>query len=209
MNKGWFFSLDGIDGGGKSTQLALLAAWLRGAQPQEVVVCVDPGGTHLGQELRQVLLASRHQMDPPCEALLFMASRAQLVAEVIRPALARGAIVLSDRYVLANLVYQGYAGGLDVELLRQAGRISTAGLEPDCTFVLDLPLDLALTRRDRPADRMEQRPREYHERVRQGFLTEAARAKDRIRVVDASQGVAVVQQQLQREVAALLSLAAP
>jgi dTMP kinase len=204
MNKGLFLSLDGIDGGGKSTQCRLLAAWLR-EQGREVVECVDPGGTALGQELRQVLLSGRHHLDTACEALLFMASRAQLVAEVIRPALQSGKVVLSDRYLLANVVYQGHAGGLDVDLLRQAGRLSTGDLIPDRTFVLDLPPDAAAGRRRRPADRLEGRPRDFHERVRQGFLAEAQRGPDRIIVVDASRPAEEVQAELRRLVAPLLS----
>jgi len=104
--KGLFLSLDGIDGTGKSTQCRLLADWLR-QQGKEVVACVDPGGTPLGQELRQIVLDHRRQLSVTCESLLFMASRAQLVACVIRPALEAGKVVVSDRYVLANLVYQG------------------------------------------------------------------------------------------------------
>lgn len=203
MNNGLFLSLDGLDGGGKSTQCRRLADWLR-RQGRAVVEAVDPGGTPLGQELRQLLLSGRHHLDPACEALLFMASRAQLVAEVIRPALARGDIVLSDRFLLANVVYQGHAGGLDIDLLWQAGRLSTGGLVPDHTFVLDLPLDAAEARRQRPADRMERRPRDYHERVRHGFLAEAKRQPTRITVLDASRPADDVQAELRQLVAPLL-----
>src|SRR5271154_6577087 len=111
-----FLSLDGLDGTGKSTQCRLLIEWL-GGEGREVVSCIDPGGTALGQELRQILLSKRRPLARECEALLFMASRAELVAEVIRPALELGKIVVSDRFLLANVVYQGHAGGLDVDLL--------------------------------------------------------------------------------------------
>src|SRR4051812_18910546 len=120
MAAGLFLSLDGIDGTGKSTQCRLLADWLRG-RGRAVVACVDPGGTPLGQEVRQILLSGRYHPTPACEALLFMASRAQLVDEVIRPALERGEVVVSDRFLLANVVYQGHAGRLDVDLLWQVG----------------------------------------------------------------------------------------
>ena len=202
--QGLFLSLDGIDGTGKSTQCRLLEEYLRG-RGQDVITCVDPGGTPLGQELRQILLAGRHALSPNCEALLFMASRAQLVADVIRPALDAGRIVVSDRYLLANVVYQGHAGGLDVEQLWQVGALSTAGIEPDLTFVLDLPLDIALVRRGRPADRMESRPRDYHERVRQGFLTEANRRPDRRILIDAAPGVDEIQAEIRRHVDELLA----
>ena len=201
---GSFLSLDGIDGTGKSTQCRLLAEYLRAAG-RDVVACVDPGGTPLGQEVRQILLAGRHALSSACEALLFMASRAQLVAEVIRPALDAGRVVVSDRYLLANVVYQGHAGGLDVDQLWRVGGLSTAGIEPDFTIVLDLPLEIALVRRGRPADRMESRPRDYHERVRQGFLTEARRRPDRIVVVDARPGVEEVQGEIRRHVEAFLA----
>jgi dTMP kinase len=198
-----FLSLDGLDGTGKSTQCRLLAEWLRGLG-REVVSAVDPGGTSLGKELREILLSHRRQVVRPCEALLFMASRAQLVEEVIRPALAAGKVVVSDRYLLANVVYQGYAGGLDVDLLWQAGSLSTGGLEPDRTFVLDLPLAIALARRGRPADRMESQPMEYHQRVREGFLAEAKRRPERMTVIDARPGIDEVAAMLRREVKTLL-----
>lgn len=201
---GLFLSLDGIDGTGKTTQLRLLADWLRGTG-REVVPCVDPGGTPLGQELRQILLGHRHQLADACEALLFMASRAQLVAEVIRPALQQGKIALSDRFVLANVVYQGHGGQMNVEELWQVGRVATGGLLPDLTIVLDLPVELALQRRDRPADRMESRPVDYHRRVRDGFLLEAARQPERIVVIDAAPDVETVQQAIRDKVAPLLA----
>lgn len=203
MPRGLFLSLDGLDGGGKSTQCRLLADWLRG-RGHPVTTCVDPGGTALGGELRQIVLHHRREMTTACEAFLYMASRSQLVAEVIRPALDAGHIVISDRFLLANVVYQGYAGGLDVEQLWQVGRLSTGGLEPDMTFVLDLPLEQARSRRVGPADRVESRSADYHERVRHGFLTEAQRRPERIQVVDASQAVEAVHQAICQAVGALL-----
>jgi dTMP kinase len=198
-----FFSLDGIDGTGKSTQGRLLTEWLR-AQGHRVKECTDPGGTAIGEVLRDLVLGHRHSMTPACESLLFMASRAQLTAEVIRPALDADTIVISDRYLLANVVYQGHAGGLDPELLWEAGRLSTGGLEPDLTLVLDLPVELALARRKRTADRVESRGSDYHERVRQGFLFEARRRPDRIRVIDARPPVEVVQETIRQEVARVM-----
>jgi dTMP kinase len=198
-----FLSLDGIDGCGKTTQCRALVGWLcQNGQP--ATLCIDPGGTPLGSQLREILLHSIGDLVLPAEALLFMASRAQLVHEVIRPALARGEIVVSDRFTLANVVYQGHAGGLDVELLWQVGRLATGGLEPDRTFVLDLPVDLAASRRGRPTDRVEKRSPDYHERVRQGFLTEAVRRPERISVLDATVEPATVQESIQRQVRDLL-----
>src|SRR5437868_3427128 len=155
MARAPFVSLDGLAGTGKSTQCRLLAEWLRG-RGLMVTECADPGGTAVGDQLRELLLHRREaRVAPACEALLFMASRAQLVAEVIRPALDSGRAVVCDRYLLANVVYQGHAGGLDVGRLWEVGRLSTGGLEPDLTLVLDLPPDAAASRRGRAPDRME------------------------------------------------------
>ncbi len=198
-----FISLDGLDGAGKSTQCRLLADWLR-AKGHAVTTCIDPGGTPLGAQLRSLVLHHRSEIDRMCEALLFMASRAQLLAEVIRPALASGNIVLSDRFLLANIVYQGHAGGLDVERLWEVGRFATGGLEPDLTIVLDLSLEQAALRRGRAADRIEKRDLEYHARLRQGFLAEARRRPERIRVVDAAPSIEIVQQAIQGEILSFL-----
>jgi dTMP kinase len=200
-----FLSLDGLDGTGKSTQCRLLSDWLRG-RGQAVTTCIDPGGTPLGGQLRSLVLHHRPDIDRMCEALLFMASRAQLLAEVIRPALASGQIVISDRFLLANVVYQGHAGGLDVERLWEIGRFAAGGLEPDLTIVLDLPPEQAALRRGRPADRIESRDADYHARIRRGFLAEAQRRPERIRVVDASASIESVQQTIRGEVASLLGI---
>jgi dTMP kinase len=198
-----FLSLDGPDGAGKSTQCRLLAEWLRG-RGQAVTTCIDPGGTAVGSQLRNLLLDPRTSVTPWCEALLYMASRAQLVGEVIRPALAAGHIVLSDRYLLSTVVYQGHGGGLDPRELWEVGRLAAGGLEPDLTLVLDVPPDEGRARRSRPADRIEGRPADYQARVREGFRAEAALRSDRILLIDATLPVDVVQEAIRREVAGLL-----
>jgi dTMP kinase len=203
MARAPFLSLDGLDGTGKSTQCRLLADWLRG-RGHAVTTCADPGGTALGDQLRDILLHRRHELSLPCEALLFMASRAQLTSEVIRPALGAGRVVVADRYLLANVVYQGHAGGLDPELLWAVGRLATGGLEPDLTLVLDLPVERAVARRAGPADRVEGRDLAYHARVREGFRAEARRRPDRVRVIDAGPPVEVVQEAIRREVARIM-----
>jgi dTMP kinase len=195
-----FFSLDGIDGTGKSTQLALLADWLRSAG-HNVVTCRDPGSTPLGESIRRLLLESRDTpISRSAEMLLYMAARAQLVAEVIRPALKAGKIVLSDRFLLANVVYQGYAGGLDVDELWRIGHTVTGGLEPTLTIVLDLPPDEAARRLARPLDRMEQQGDDFNKRVRQGFLSEAGRRPMQIVLVDAARPVDMVQADVRRAI---------
>lgn len=200
-----FLSLDGLDGTGKSTQCRLLADWLA-AQKVSVASCVDPGGTALGQKLRELLLFGKeHRMATAAEAFLFMASRAQLVEELIRPALDRGEVIVSDRFTLANVVYQGHAGGLRPEDLWAVGAVATGGLEPDLTLVLDAPLEVTFARRNREADRLEERDREFHARVRTGFLYEAGRRPDRFRLIDATPEADAVQRIVRREAARLLA----
>jgi dTMP kinase len=199
-----FLSLDGLDGTGKSTQCRLLADWLR-ARGHAVTACADPGGTAVGETIRELLLDRRQQMTVACEALLFMASRAQLTAEIIRPALDSGHAVVCDRYLLANVVYQGYAGGLDPDLLWTIGRLATGGLEPDLTLILDLPVEVALARRKGGEDRFESRDAVYQARVREGFLSAARRHPERLRVIDAGQSIQVVHERICQEVVRVLA----
>jgi dTMP kinase len=199
-----FLSIDGGDGAGKSTQGELLRKWLR-SQGCDVVACRDPGSTQLGEAVRGILL-DRHDLaiHRRSEMLLYMAARSQMVEEVIRPALAQGKTVVSDRYLLANVVYQGYAGGLDVATLWEVGAIATGGLMPDLTIVLDLPNDVASARIVRPLDRMEQQGAAFHARVREGFLTEAAKCPERNVVIDATGSVDAVQREIRKAVQRLL-----
>jgi len=189
-----FFSFDGVDGAGKSTQIRLFGDWLR-AQGKDVVTCRDPGGTPLGEKLRALLL-DHH--DVPihrrAEMLLYMASRAALVEEVIRPALAASKVVVSDRYLLANVVYQAHAfqdpsGGLIPDDVWQVGAVATGGVMPNLVLLLDMPAEKAAGRIQRSPDRMESRGLDYLERVRQGFLAEAGRFPHQIAVINADQSI--------------------
>src|SRR5262245_49297051 len=184
-----FFSFDGVDGTGKSTQIRLLTEALR-AQGRKVVTCRDPGSTALGERLREILL-DRHEMaiHRRTEMLLYMTARAQLVEEVIRPALTAGNVILSDRFLLANVVYQAHAGGLDPEEVWRVGQIATAGIMPRLVFVLDMPADRAAARIQRAPDRMEAQGLEYLEKVRQGFLTEARQSPQHIIVINADRPI--------------------
>jgi dTMP kinase len=192
---GMFFSFDGIDGVGKSTQMALFVDWLRG-RGHDVVTCRDPGGTELGEKLRAILL---DKSDTPicrrAEMLLYMASRAQLVDQVIRPALAAGKTVVSDRYLLANVVYQGHAGGLPVDDLWRVGQVAVDGIEPTRVYLLDMSVADAVRRMNRAPDRMESQGHGYMEEVRQGFLAEAARRPDVV-VIDAAREIMAVQAEI-------------
>jgi dTMP kinase len=195
-----FFSVDGGDGTGKSTQVRLLCDWLR-SQGREVVACRDPGSTPLGESVRELLLHAHDlRIDRRSEMLLYMAARAQLTEEVIRPALETGKVVVSDRYLLANVVYQGYGGGLDVASLWDVGRIATGGLLPDLTIVLDLPAEKAAARIRRALDRMERQGDVFHDRVRRGFLAEAERLPEQVVVVDAGAPIEQVQEAIRHSV---------
>jgi dTMP kinase len=203
---GRFFALEGPDGGGKTTQAARLVEWLK-AMGLHVVACRDPGGTHLGDRLRSVLLdRSEVPIGLRAEMLLYMASRAQLVEQVIRPALESGSIVVSDRYLLSNVVYQGYAGGLDVDDVWQIGRTATGGLMPDLTLVLDVPPEVATARVGAPRDRMEDRPEEFRRKVRSGFLRAIKDYPAPFLLIDAGADEATVARKLQSEVARALGL---
>ena len=199
-----FLSLDGIDGVGKSIQVELLADCLR-SKGRDVVTCRDPGSTKLGEEVRAVLLGHHDTPLGMCsEMLLYMAARAQLVEEVIRPALEAGQTVVCDRFLLANVVYQGYGGGLDVDELWTVGRVATGGLQPDLTLLLDMPPEDALARLPGEADRMEQRGVSFMTKVRDGFLAEAAKHPAAISVIDAAGGIEEVQQRIQSAVGKLV-----
>lgn len=192
MSPARFISLDGLDGTGKSSQLGPLGTWLR-SRGVPVTTCRDPGSTPTGDAIRAILLDRRDlHVSPTSEMLLYMAARAQLVAEVIAPALARGEWVLADRFLLATIVYQGHAGGLDPEAIRGVGRVATAGIEPDLVVLLDCDLETSARRLDRPLDKLESRGDDYRADVRAGYLAEAAADPARVRVVDAAGSAADV-----------------
>ena len=172
---GLFIALEGGEGAGKTTQARMLAIWLR-EQGFDVVNTREPGATKVGMRLRGLLLDTAHAgMSPRAEALMYAADRAQHVAEVISPALDRGAIVITDRYIDSSLAYQGAARGLQAEDVAWLSRWATDGLMPDLTILLDLPPQLGLGRRTRSLDRLEAESSEFHERVRAGFLDLARR----------------------------------
>lgn len=196
-----FIALEGPDGSGKTSQQRLLVSWLEG-RGLEVVACRDPGGTPAGDAVREILL-HRHDLalSLPAEMLLYMAARAQLVAEVVRPALDRGAWVVSDRFLLSTLVYQGVAGGLAPEAVMAVGAIATGGLAPDLAILIDVDLATADRRMNRPLDRLERRGDEYRRRVRDGYLAEAARNRDRVVVVDGGDAPEVVAERIRAAIA--------
>ena len=184
-----FVTFEGPEGAGKSTVVKAVAEALR-KEGHSVLATREPGDGPVGALIREVLLHGR-DLDPKAELMLFLADRAQHVAEAIRPALARGDVVLCDRYADSTVVYQGHARGLDLESLRAWNAFVTGGLQPDLTVLLDLAPEVGLDR-IRAKDRLDAEPLDFHRKVRNGFLAEARRETRRWAIVNASRTVGEV-----------------
>ncbi len=200
-----FITFEGIDGVGKSTQLDLLETWLI-QQGKEVVRTLEPGGTELGQEIRHLLLHRKGDVAPRAEALLYAADRAHHVATKIRPALALGKVVLSDRYFDSSVAYQGAARELDVSQVREISLWAVDNLLPDLTILLDLTAEQAILRRNNTGvepDRLEQEKVDFFERAREQYLELAK--EPRFLVIEANLSVDEIQQQIRTRVQELLS----
>jgi dTMP kinase len=180
-----FISFEGLDGCGKTTQAAMLADALE-LEGSEVVRVREPGGTGIGERVRELLLDPAAVIAPAAEALLYAAARAQLVDQVIAPALARGATVVADRFIDSSLAYQGVARELGLDRILAVNQLATGGVMPDRTVLLRLPPDEAARRVGGSPDRIEAEQEDFHRRVADGFDEAARRFPDRIRVVDAS-----------------------
>ncbi len=198
LHRGKLITFEGIDGCGKTTQLRMLERTLT-ARNIPFVSTREPGGTELGQTIRAALLnLSRQKVEPLAELLLYAADRAQHVRSFIQPHLEAGKLVLSDRYYDATTAYQGYARGFDLALIHQLNELATGSLKPDLTLLFDLDVKAAVARIHRrsgdateenteaEADRLDQEPLEFHEKVRQGYLTLAAQEPDRFRIIPAA-----------------------
>jgi dTMP kinase len=196
--RGKFISLEGIDGAGKSTHLQWLAERLRGDGGREVVVTREPGGTPLGEKLRALLL--HEPMDIGTETLLMFAARQQHLAQVIRPALGRGAWVLSDRFTDATFAYQGGGRGVPAAKLEALEHWVQGELQPDLTLFFDVPVGVGqgrLQAGQTDLDRFEREAAEFHERVRAAYLERAARYPARIRVIDSTQRISDIRKALE------------
>ena len=203
-----FITLEGPEGGGKTTQAQRLAAWLR-EQGKEVLAVREPGGTTISDAVRHILLdLSTANMDARAELLLFCASRAQLVSEKIMPHLAHGGIVVCDRFADSTLAYQGYGRGLDLDLLRQLLAFATHGLKPDLTLLLDVDVDAGLQRKagDDEWNRLDAEAIDFHRRVRAGYLALASAEPERYRIIRADQSFEQVARQIQHTVGGALAL---
>ena len=202
--RGLLLAFEGGEGAGKSTQARLLAIWLR-EQGYEVVATHEPGATKVGMRLRALLLDNTHAgLASRAEALMYAADRAEHVAAVIRPALERGAIVVTDRYVDSSLAYQGAGRRLPVREIADLNKWATGGLAPDLTILLDLSPAAGLGRRERSADRLEAEPAEFHQRVRAGFLALADAEPQRYLVLDATRSAADLSREIQDRIRELL-----
>jgi dTMP kinase len=194
-----FITFEGGEGSGKTTQIALLRDYLA-AQGKHVLSVREPGGTPAGDRIRELVLDRSQHIVPEAELLLYSASRAQIVADVIRPHLHRGGIVLCDRYVDSTYAYQGYGRGLDLTMLRQIQHFATGGLIPDLTIFLDIAPEQGLVRRARSGEalnRLDSQTLEFHKRVREGYYALLAAEPTRWRVLDAMQPIEPLQRQIQ------------
>ena len=204
MERGRFITFEGIDGSGKTTQFRMLGNWLR-ERGERVIETVEPGGTAIGQQIRKILLnpaSARHQ--PRTELLLYFASRAQNVDQVIRPGLESGHIVLCDRFTDSTLVYQGCGRGIDTKVVLDLDRIACRGLKPDLTFLIDIDVETSLLRariRNERTGNAESRIDEeslgFHKRVRQGYLALVQNQPERFVVIDGRGAIAEVARSIQ------------
>lgn len=193
-SRGLFITVEGIDGCGKSTQARLIAAALEAAG-HDVLRLREPGGAKISEQIRAILLdPANAEMGDVCELLLYEAARAQLVHQVIRPALAAGKTVVCDRFYDSTTAYQAFADGLDRNMVSQANELAVDGCRPDLTLVFDLPVEDALRRRSgrEAEDRLELKGMEFQERVAAGFRAVAADEPDRVKLIDAGESIAEV-----------------
>ena len=211
MGTGFFITLEGVEGSGKTTQTALVSDALRAAG-HRVMVTREPGGTRAGEAIRAIFLDPAVSLHAAAELLLVLADRAQHVREKLKPALAAGEIVLSDRYSDSTTAYQGYGRGLDLKLLDELNRLASDGAYPDLTIVLDLAVETGLERTRarvrgdvRGPDRFEGEQVEFHRRVREGFLTIAREQPGRVRTLDATAPVAEITGRIVEAIVALVA----
>lgn len=210
MPTGLFITLEGVEGSGKTTQAAILGDTLR-REGRRVTVTHEPGGTRAGEAIRSIFLDPAVSLDVAAELLLVLADRAQHVREKLKPAIAAGEIVISDRYSDSTIAYQGYARGFDLKLLDDLNRLASDSMKPDLTLVLDLQIETGLERTrarvkgaTRGPDRFEGQAQDFHRRVRQGFLEIARAEPDRVIVIDAARPLEQVQANILNAVSALI-----
>jgi dTMP kinase len=197
LSRGFFITFEGLEGAGKSTQIKLLQKHLI-SRGFSTVVTREPGGTYIGDEIRDILLdIDNKDIDYKVEAFLYAASRAQLISKIIKPALEDGKIVLSDRYIDSSLAYQGYGRGLPIDLILEFNEWGTDALQSDLTFLLRLPAEVGLARNvTGQADRIESESLPFHKRVEKGYDEMAAMNKDRYHVLDGTRQTSLVSDEI-------------
>ena len=188
MKKGLFITFEGADGCGKTTQMKLLADYLK-TQGLEVVLTREPGGKGLGEKVREILLNYDGEVSDRCESFLFLADRAQNIDIIVNPAVEQGKIVLCDRHIDSTVAYQGYGRGLDLDRIKMLNNLATNGRKPDLTIVFDIDVETSMKRVGSEKDRMESAGIEFHNKVRNGYLEIAKQEPERIKVVNAVQPI--------------------
>ncbi|MFH1782793.1 MAG: dTMP kinase [Candidatus Omnitrophota bacterium] len=202
--RGLFITFEGGEGCGKTTHSKLLADFLR-QRGYKVLHTREPGGTKISEAIRKVLLSTKNKgMDPLCEMLLYMAARVEIIKEKILPALKKGHIVICDRFLDATVAYQGYAGSIDIKLIKDVGKKVTYGIMPDLTFLLDIDVKKGLKRSVGKKDRMEEKSLRYHRSVRRGYLAIAKKDPKRVKIVPALGNIGETQNNIRRIVLKLL-----
>ena len=202
--KGTFITFEGSEGSGKSTQARALCRYLK-SRRKKVLHIREPGGVKISEAIRNILLNVKNAgMDDICEMLLYMAARAQLVKEVIAPALNKGVVVLCDRFLDSTVAYQGYGNGIGIKFIKSVGNAVVRGIRPDLTFIFDLGVKKGLSRAGKNKDRIESRSLDYHQRVRNGYLAIARREPRRIKVIKATGSRAEIQEIIRQYVERIL-----
>lgn len=203
--KGKFITFEGAEGSGKSTQIEMAQQYLE-SSGKDVLFLREPGGVKISEAIRHILLDTETKdLSDECETLLYMAARAQLVEEVIIPALNNGKIILCDRFLDSTIAYQGYGNGVNIEKIKNIGEFVTQGFKPDLTFLFDLDVEEGFARINRPKDRIEQRGIEYHNRVRSGYLKIAKGEPGRVMLIDARKSKEEIQSIVKERIDQLLN----
>lgn len=188
VKRGYFITFEGADGCGKTTQLELLADYLK-EKNKEVIITREPGAKGLGEKIREILLNYDGEVSDRCESFLFLADRAQHIDMIVNPAVEAGKIVLCDRHIDSSVAYQGYGRGLDIEQIDRLNMLATNGRRPDLTLVFDIDVETSMKRVGKEKDRMESAGVEFFNRVREGYLELAKQEPERICVLDATKSI--------------------
>lgn len=202
MKNGLFITFEGADGCGKTTQMSMLADYLK-SKGYNVVLTREPGAKGLGEKVREILLNYDGEVSDRCESFLFLADRAQNIDIIVEPAVKEGKIVLCDRHIDSTVAYQGYGRGLNIERINMLNNLATNGRKPDLTFVFDIDVETSMKRVGKEKDRMESAGIEFHNRVRNGYLELAKQEPNRIKVIDASKSIEEIHEKVVKIISAM------